>query len=174
MLLYSAYYFDNSTREKFAKTHAIFIEVIKLKKEYSMKEILCIYIKLEDVVFRTENYNYFCRKINLAIRNGIEDVLVHDFKKIGRAPYKLNSFIQSRIEFYYSNPKQFSIKKITQLVNEEIILKEYKTVSYSLVQNYLKNPRVRNKCDILRYGIKKYIDTQCHICLASHLNIHMK
>ena len=155
---YNDYLFVESVRNNFAKTHSIFVEIVELKRcKYSMKLIFEIYQGIEDATFRTKNIRSFYNKIKKIKETSIEEALIHDFKRIGRGPYKLHPYIQKTIKKYYSNPLRYSIRQVTDKVNLELISREKPTISYSTVSKYINQPEVRNQCDILRLG-KKYAE----------------
>lgn len=151
-LYYKDYMFDNDIRNLFSKTHSLFLEILTLKKSYKLSDILTIYQRFDKAVFQTQSYTSFSRKLRLAESKSIADALVHDFKRFGREPYLLTSFIKKRIEYYYALPVQNSCKQITNKLNEELINRKLKTVSYSLVNKYTKTPYVQNRCNPSRYG----------------------
>jgi len=147
-------YSDLEKRRLFAKTHAVFNEIFLLKKDFKMTEIHRMYLKLTSAVFWTENYVSFCRKIDKAKNEGIPETLVHDFKRFGRSRYKLSKFAQRRLKFYYSISKPYNLTEVHQKVNEELIVKGFPIISYSAVVKFLSLPKVKNQCDLLRYGEK--------------------
>lgn len=152
--LYRDYLFDNDIWNLLAKTHAVFSEILVLKEDYTLVDIHKAYITLDSVIFKTFNYKYFTDKIRRACRIGIDDCLIHNFKRFGRDPYKLNDLVKRRIRYYYSLPKIYSTKKIACLVNEELSNRNLKTISYSTVQRFIANQELRNISDPMRYGEK--------------------
>ncbi len=159
---YTMYYLDRGKRILFAKTHAAFNEVILLKKQkrYRLKEIHKIYLKLEKAVFWNEDYNYYSKKIRLAEENGIQDTLLHDFKRFGRNNYALTPLVKKRITFYYVSCKNYSRRQIAEMVNEELRLRGLRQISYSTVTLFLRNNEIKNRLDMLRKG-EEY--TQNHL-----------
>nr|WP_299382185.1 transposase family protein [Allomuricauda sp.] len=152
MPYYANLIIDKEKQRLLSKTHAIFKEIFGLQKEYALKEIHSMYLKLANAAFWTDNYNSFNKKILKAKREGISEVLVHDFILFGRQNYKLSLFAQRRIKYHYSISKAYSIQKIHSKVNEELLERGLSTLSYSTVQKFLNRPAVRNQCDIIRYG----------------------
>lgn len=152
---YKDYLFDNDNWNLIAKTHSVFSEIIQLKKEFKIIDIHNVYKTLKSVVFRTNNYKYFTQKILKAEKEGIDETLIHDFKRFGREPYKLSSLIKNRIKYYYALPRKYSYKKISDLVNDELISRNIKTISYSTVKRVISNQELKNIADPLRYG-KQY------------------
>lgn len=150
--IYAGYYLDQDVRRLYAKTHSVFQEIILLKKGHKMVDIFMMYLKLDSIIGRVENYKHFCSKVLRAEREGIDQVLVHGNKRFGRKNYKLSPFAQSRLKFYYSSTKRYSRKVIYSKVNQELLEKEYPTISYSTVCNFLASRTIQNQCNILRYG----------------------
>jgi transposase InsO family protein len=156
---YNEYFLDKEKRNLFAKTHAVFFEVIQLKiqNKYKLNEIHPIYLKLRNAVFWNDDYKYFTRKICQAQTNGIPETLVHNFKRLGRNNYKLTPLARKLITKYYSNPKKYSRHQVTEMVNFDLINRGFQEISYSTVTTFLRTPSIKNRCDILRRG-KKYTD----------------
>ncbi len=152
---YKDYLLDNDNWNLFSKTHAVFAEILELKTEYILIDIHKAYNTLDSVVFKTSSYKYFTEKVRVAEKIGIDDCLIHDFRRYGRDPYKLNDLTKRRIKYYYSLPKRYSAKKIASLVNEELVKRNLKTVSYSTVQRFIANQELKNISDPMRYG-KQY------------------
>ncbi len=152
---YIDYLFDNDNWNLIAKTHSVFNEIIQLKREYKIIDIYNAYRTLKSVIFQTKNYKYFTQKILKAEREGIDETLIHDFKRFGREPYKLTPLIENRIKYYYALPRKYSYKKISDLVNNELISRNIKTISYSTVKRVISNQELKNIADPLRYG-KQY------------------
>ncbi|WP_282087180.1 DDE-type integrase/transposase/recombinase [Aquimarina algiphila] len=152
---YTEYYLDHEIRILFAKTHSLFVEVISMKQNsFKLTEIHVVYLKLENAVFRTENYKSFSRKIRVAEKDEISRALMHDFKKFGRNAYKLSNMTINRIKFYYSSKKRYPKNKITQLVNNELISRGLRPISYNTVVRVLSDKKLRNQCDMIRFGDK--------------------
>ncbi|WP_298539986.1 hypothetical protein [uncultured Aquimarina sp.] len=152
---YKDYLFDNDNWNLIAKTHSVFSEIIQLKKELKIIDIHNVYITLKSVIFQTKNYKYFTQKILRAEKEGINETLIHDFKRFGREPYKLTPLIKNRIKYYYALPRKYSYKKISDLVNNELISRNIKTISYSTVKRVISNQELKNIADPLRFG-KQY------------------
>ncbi|WP_299896716.1 hypothetical protein [uncultured Aquimarina sp.] len=153
---YSAYYLDIEKRNLFAKTHSVIAEAIHMKNntDYKLKDIYQMYLKFDKVLFRTKSYNSFSRKLLLAEKSSIPETIIHKFKKDGRNNYRLIPLVEKRIIYYYSHPKRYSKKQITEKVNEELVDKGLKKISYNSVTLFLRNPEMKNKYDMLRYGMK--------------------
>jgi transposase InsO family protein len=151
-IYYKDYLFDSDIHNLYAKTHSLFMEIFSLVKHFRIKEILEVYQRFDNATFKTDKYVSFYRKINQAKSQGISEALIHDFKRFGREPYKLNKLIRNRIKYYYSLPIKNSITQVTRLVNEELINRNIKTISYSLVRRYIKTPEVQNICNPSREG----------------------
>jgi len=154
---YSEYYLDKGKRTLFAKTHSLFNNSIIMKKSgvYSLINIHKVYLKFKEAIFWTDKYDYFTKKIKFAQDQGITDTLLHDFKKFGRNNYRLTPLVKKRIIFYYVNPKKYSRKQITEMVNLELIERGLKSISYQSVTLFLRNNEFKNRHDILRNG-KEY------------------
>lgn len=152
MIEYSDYIIEREKKILFAKTHSIIDEVIQLKKSYFLKDIHSMYMKIEKALFWTSNYSYFSQKIVKAEKEGISETIVHDFMRLGRNNYKVSQLVKNRIIFYYSNPKRYSYKKITEKVNEELLVRGKKTISVNSVKKLIKNENFKNRADLLRYG----------------------
>lgn len=95
------------------------------------------------------------RKIRRAEREGIAEALMHDFKRFGRNNYSLTKLAQRRIVSYYVSPKKYNKKQITDMVNEELVGRGLKPISYSTVSLYLRNHVLKNQYDLFRNG-KRY------------------
>ncbi len=148
------FFLDTKNRITFAKTHSLISDCIKLKssKNYNIKLIHKVYMQFKEAIFWTENYEYFTQKLLLAQKDDIPSTLVHDFKRFGRNSYKLSDLAKKSIKYYYMNPKNYNRVQITEMVNEELISRGFKKISYSSVCLYLKNNKIQNQLDILRKG----------------------
>lgn len=154
---YRAYYLDNDIMIKFAKTHAVFEEILSLKGRFQMQVIFEQYKYLEDVIFQTRNQNSFRNKVRYAAIHSIEEALIHDFKRSGRGPYKIDGVIKSRIKYYYCLPKKLSCQKILKKVNNERYDRGLPPISLSSVKRVLQDRELRNTCDPIRFG-KSYAE----------------
>ncbi|WP_233131491.1 Mu transposase C-terminal domain-containing protein [Tenacibaculum holothuriorum] len=155
---YRGYYFDYNFTERdinlFSKTHSLFLTIIELRKSYKMKDIFIAYQNFDEAKFQTKNINSFYNKINKAEKGSINETLIHSTRKHGKLPYKLKPYIQKLIKKHYSNPKQYSIRCIYLKVNNNLINRGLKPISYATIHRYVNLPEVRNLCDPFRMGIK--------------------
>lgn len=122
-----------------------------------MNILFDVYKQLENPVFQTNNLRSLYNKIKIAKNTSIEESLIHEFRRLGRGPYKLNKYIQKIIKKYYSNPLRYSTREITNMVNQELISRQKPIISYSTVLKFINQPEVKNQCEILRLG-KKYAE----------------
>jgi len=152
--VYKDYGLDVYHRNILSKTHSLVQQIIALKKgkTYLIKDIHSVHLKFEDSIFRYGCYRYFSKKLINTQNKGITETLIHDFKLFGRTPYKLTPLVKSRILFHYSIPKKYSKKQIQQKVNEELIVRGIRTISYSSVTSFLNQNIIKNRVDMFRYG----------------------
>lgn len=149
---YRGYYLDRDILIRYAKTHALFYEIIEMKKHISMEVIFEVYQEFEDAVFITQNMNSFRNKVRETTIEGIEGTLVHDFRINGRTAYKVDGLILSRIKYYYSSPKKYTYSQILKFVNNERYNRGLDPISLSTIKRVLLDRELRNQCDPIRYG----------------------
>lgn len=149
---YRDYFFDNDILIKFAKSHALFDEIISLSNGFPLSFIHPIYQQFVEAVFQTTNKNSFMNKIKDAKINGIEHSLIHEFTQNQRTPYKVDGLLLSRIKYFYCNEKTASYKNILKHVNDERFDRGLSGISLSTLKRVLLNRELRNECDPIRYG----------------------
>lgn len=158
---YRGYYLDRDILIRYAKTHALFFEIMEMKKHISMEVIFEVYQEFEDAVFKTQNKNSFRNKVRATTIESIEGTLVHDFKINGRTPYKVDGLILSRIKYYYSSPKKYTSSQILKLVNNERYDRGLDPISLSTIKRVLLDRELRNQCDPIRFG-KAYAENHIY------------
>ncbi|MEP2024939.1 MAG: DDE-type integrase/transposase/recombinase [Reichenbachiella sp.] len=151
---YRGYYLDRDILVRYAKTHALFFEIIEMKKHIPLEIVFEVYQEFEDAVFITQNKNSFRNKVRETTIESIEGTLVHDFKINGRTRYKVDGLILSRVKYYYSSPKKYTYPQILNLVNNERYDRGLDPISLSTIKRILLDRELRNSCDPLRYGIE--------------------
>lgn len=149
---YRKYCLDDDLLINFCKTHALFFEILQIKKSHALKLILIVYQSFLKAVFRTKNYKSFSNKLREAENHGILLALLHSFKIEGRPPTKVDGFLRSRVKYFYSLPLKYSKKAIMYKVNNERLKRGLSTVSYSTIKRILSERELKNQCNPIRFG----------------------
>lgn len=149
---YRKFCLDEDILINFCKTHALFFELLELKKVHLLKLILIVYQSFQKAVFRTKNYRSFSKKLKDAEKYGIELSLLHGFKINGRLPTKVDGFLKSRIKFFYALPLKYTRTEIMYRVNKERLLRGLSTVSYSTITRIIRDRELQNQCNPSRFG----------------------
>jgi len=154
--LYKDYFSDLEAINSHARTHAVLVEVLLLKKAkiYELKEIHNAFQKLPKVGFKAASYSYFSTKLNICNKNGITETLLHNFRIQGRQPYRINSVVTTLIKSFRLNSKGYNKSKILSLVNTHLKQRNLQTISQSSVDRVCDDMEFRNKTDFIRLGRK--------------------
>lgn len=158
---YRSYFLDRDLLIKFAKTHALFFEILRLNENFSIEVIHSIYSRFEDAIYKTSNSNSFGNKIRLTKNDSIENTIMHDFTTNSRTPYKVDGVLLSRIKYYYCNPKRYTYPQILKFVNNERFDRGLTSISLSTLKRVLLDRELRNICDPIRLG-KKFGEAQIY------------
>ncbi len=165
--IYRDYFNDIEVISNYARTHAVIIEILNIKKAkiFELKEIHNSFQKLPKVTFKSSNYSYFSNKLKMFQRNGIEETLIHKFKINGRKPYRVDSVVKTLIQSHRLNTKRYSKSLILILVNTHLKHLGYHPISQSTVNRICNDMSFRNKTDVLRLG-KKYANDNINSYLS--------
>ena len=151
---YRPYHIDAPKVEKLAKTHAVLDTLLTLAKEkrYTVRTLYFTYMRMPHVYFKAGSLSYFYRKMRAFREHGIAEVLVHNFTRYGREPYKIDDKVKALIKRHYISKKRYKVCMIHKLVNSDLMSRGMTGISRSAVSKVVNDPEFRNRADFIRLG----------------------
>ena len=146
---YSKVYPNNRDKAvQLAKTHAVLLCCIYLKAGFTIAQIHEAYLKAPGIKISLKNIEKFRQKLNDGLKNGLN--VLHKFAATPR-PYlvKLTDWHKSKIELYYKDPKQYSIRQISELLYSECLSAGHTIIKTATIEKYL-TAEVKNRLSVFR------------------------
>ena len=146
---YQQFHPNHQLIQSFAKTHAIFQEIIQLSdcKKFTLKELYKNYKKIPldiPLYYRAKSYTTFVKKIKQARMDGIDNVLPHKLLKVEGNSKKFTTYWKNLTLKLYSDPMKYTKTSIWEKVNHERHLMDLDHLSYQTIQSFLNSDEVIN------------------------------
>ena len=160
---YQQFHPNHQLIQSFAKTHAIFQEIIQLSdcKKFTLKELYKNYKKIPldiPLYYRAKSYTTFVKKIKQARMDGIDNVLPHKLLKVEGNSKKFTTYWKNLTLKLYSDPMKYTKTSIWEKVNHERHLMDLDHLSYQTIQSFLNSDEVINITTKSRHGRRIYRD----------------
>lgn len=138
--------------ETYAKTNSLFACMQSLKSQgFQVNSMFEIYSEFDDVVFQYSSLKSFYNKLSHFEKEGFL-VFVHKSYRKVKSKKKITDKHIAEIEKHYRKTALYSVRKITELVNQWSILNGYEELSISSVKRIVSDPFFQNRNRAYRNG----------------------
>jgi len=137
-----------------AKTHAVLQCCVELKGGrgalgYKIGELHEAYLKTPGIKISLKNAEKFRQKLVEAEKSGLN--IIHKCTGSPREHLvKLTQWHKAKIELYYKDPKQYTVKQVSEMVFAECLAAKQITVTESSIAKYLQKAEIKNRLSVYR------------------------
>jgi hypothetical protein len=152
--IYYVIFYEKELIESYAKTHSLFISVLKLKQAgVPIKKIFPVYCKFLNLKFESKSLTSFFAKLKSFEKYG-HRVFIHKSYGLTKDGTKVTEKHKNQFIKFYKDSKQLSGREIHKKINEWARREGYSLISISSIKKLMCDPYLQNQCKPFRNGIE--------------------
>ncbi len=155
---YVGNFFDLDLIISYSRTHCLFHTIININNnsksnQIKIKDLFLIYQTYSSLQFETNNLKSFYNKLNEFKTDGYTVFINKNYKKMKNGK-KLTEFHINTIKDLFKDKRQLNNREIHKELNIRAVLKGFREVSISTVNNVISDPVIQNECQPSNYMTK--------------------